>query len=278
MEQIISPEHADSSTQVSLVSCFAYCRGIRWHWRQSQVCGPNDPILVIHDLVLGPSGLDRFAETLKEFAPVYFPDLPGFGLTSSELDEPMGVRELSDAIAEWMDAVSLEPVHIVANAFGCQVAAELAACFPEHVKSLALAGPTLDPAGRGLVARSVRFLCSLLCEPVRLAGRRLIRQRRQRAQSTIQLALEHRIEEKLPEISVPSLVLRGRNDAIAPKRWTKHAARLLQNGLPVTLPAGSHYVGYSHPDLVAAVERRFTESLACVDDMRRSGSANSNVG
>jgi len=277
MEQIISADHENTPSEVSLVSCFAYCRGIRWHWRQSQVCGPEDPILVIHDLVLGPGGLDRFAQSLEEFAPVYFPDLPGYGLTSSEMDEPMGVREFSDVIAEWMDAVSLEPVHIVANAFGCQVAAELAARFPENVKSLTLAGPTLDPAGRGVVVRSLRFLWSLLYEPIRLAGTRLAREHRKRSRSTIQRVLEDRIEDKLPEITVPSLVLRGLNDAIAPKRWTKHAARLLQNGLPVTLPAGAHYVGYSHPGLVAAVERRFTESLSLVNGMRRSRTADSKI-
>jgi pimeloyl-ACP methyl ester carboxylesterase len=51
-----------------------------------------------------------------------------------------------------------------------------------------------------------------------------------RAWATVRLALEDRIEDKLPGIVAPTLVVRGEHDPIVPQPWAEQVTRLLPKG------------------------------------------------
>jgi pimeloyl-ACP methyl ester carboxylesterase len=252
-----------ASSEVGLVSCFAYSDGIRWHWRQSQMFGPEAPVILIHDLILSATDIIPLASRISEWAPVYLPDLPGFGLSSGQ-ERPLPITEMADSFVSWMETAGIQPAHIVANSFGCQLAADIAIRRPEMVRSLTLVGPTLDPCARGLAAGSTRFVAAMFSEPVQLLAERFTGYARNGITETrraFRIMLDDRIEEKLPFIGVPSLVLRGLHDPIASQRWIYKAANLLRDGSAGTLPAGGHCVEFSHPALVASAVRRFTASV-----------------
>jgi pimeloyl-ACP methyl ester carboxylesterase len=61
-----------------------------------------------------------------------------------------------------------------------------------------------------------------------------------RVWATYRLALRDRIEDKLPRIVVPALVLRGARDLIVPQRWAETVAGLLPAGELVVTPSGAH--------------------------------------
>src|SRR2546423_9165739 len=147
---------------------------------------------------------------------VYVPDLPGFGL-SDHPDRVFDVGEHAGLLARWLDALGADPVCLLGNSFGCQVAVDLARQRPDLVAALVLVGPTVDPAAAtvaGQLRRWVRDVCqedvrqaTILARDVRDAGLR-------RIAATLRLSLRDRIEAKLPLVRAPALLVRGEHDRV----------------------------------------------------------------
>lgn len=198
---------------------------------------------LVHGLGVGQSYFDPLAR-----------ELPG-RLLRPEQREPLPVPALADQVAA---AVS-ERVVVVANSLGCQVAAELAFRRPELVAALVLVGPTVDPAARTPIRQAFRLALDTWFEPPRLTGlviREYLRYGPVRLVRQARYALQHAIEERLREIAVPSLVVRGAHDRLCPADWCRQAAALLGTRL-VTVAGAGHAAHYSHPREVAAEISRF---------------------
>src|SRR6185295_19109680 len=68
-----------------------------------------------------------------------------------------------------------------------------------------------------------------------------------RAIEMVRMALEDRIELKLPRIVAPTLVVRGTRDALVPRRWAMEATRLLHDGRLIEIERAAHTINYSQP-------------------------------
>jgi pimeloyl-ACP methyl ester carboxylesterase len=164
------------------------------------------------------------------------------------------VPQFADWLAAWIRVRGLNDVALVGNSFGCQVAVELAARHPDRLTHLALLGPTMDRAARSAARQVARWLRNSLHErpsqlPLLLhdyaqAGLR-------RPLETFRLALRDPVEEKLPRVEVPALVVRGSRDPIIPQRWAEDAARLLPHGQLIVIPDETHTIVLSAPDKLA---------------------------
>ena len=133
-----------------------------------------------------------------------------------------------------MDAAGLGRSLLVGNSMGCQVVADLAASAPEKVEAVVLAGPTVDPPGRTRLEQARRLPADFPRERASLFYaelRGLWEAGLVRSWRTATHALEDRIEEKLPHVTAPALVVRGARDAVAPQGWCERAAGLLPRGL-----------------------------------------------
>lgn len=250
-----------------LVSCYAYCGGYRWHWRQTHDSFPGQPVVLVHGLASGGGDLVPLAGAITGWAPVLVPDLPGFGLSAGR-SQALDVGELAAALAEWMRVAGAVPAHVVGNSFGSQIAVELAARYPQQVRSLTLVGPTIDPEARGLYSQMSRLFAELRLEPRDLwllragrAGRYARGDGLKQALGTLRALLRDRIETKFPHIKAPTLILRGLDDPISPELWTRRAAQLIPNARSISLTDGGHCVHFSHPALVACALRKFTFPL-----------------
>jgi pimeloyl-ACP methyl ester carboxylesterase len=189
--------------------------------------------------------------------------LLGEELVRFDAREPLPIPERAELLARELD----RPALLVANSMGCQVAAELAARRPELVQALLLVGPTVDPRARSVRRHVGRFLEDAWYEPLSLTaiavrdylGRGplvLLRQAR--------LALAHRIEEVLPRLEQPAVVVRGAHDPICPHEWAREAAALLPRGRLVTIAGAAHAAHFSHPREVADAVTRLRETPAAV--------------
>jgi pimeloyl-ACP methyl ester carboxylesterase len=78
-----------------------------------------------------------------------------------------------------------------------------------------------------------------------------------RALHTFRHALADRIEDKLPQVRAPTLVVRGARDPIVPQAWAAEVTRLLPDGRMVVLPGGPHCVNYSTPAAFSRVVHAF---------------------
>jgi 2-hydroxy-6-oxonona-2,4-dienedioate hydrolase len=226
------------------------------HYRVGGARAEELPIvLLIHGLVVASTYMVPTAEQLAPFCRVYVPDLPGYG-KSYKPDKILGLSELADALAEWMDALALQKAHFVGNSFGCQIIAEFAVRHSQRIDHLVLQGPTVDPTARSLRSQFFRLLINspreqhsmgrIMLEDYRAAGLRRIR-------DTIKLALQDRIEDKLPLIKAPTLVVRGEKDPVVPQSWAEKVTVLLPHGKLQIIPNAGHTINYSMPAQFAAV-------------------------
>jgi pimeloyl-ACP methyl ester carboxylesterase len=195
------------------------------------------------------------ARALGDRYSVLVPDLPGHG-RSERPAEPLGIGGLAEALASCLDALGLERPALVANSLGCQVVTELAVRRPQRVGPLVLIGPTIDPERRQARRQVLAAVRDLTREPLSLLAvtahddavmgpRALL--------ATVRAAFADRIEERLPLIEQPVLVVRGERDPFVTADWAERAVALLRDGRLAVVPGAPHAVHYSRPDVVAAL-------------------------
>jgi pimeloyl-ACP methyl ester carboxylesterase len=204
------------------------------------------------------------AERLAPFHPVYLPDLPGFGKS----DKPRGalnITELADALAAWARAVGPARAAYLGNSMGCQVIIDLAVRYPDLINAAVLVGPTVDPAARTVPREIGRGALDLLGEPLFywpvLAWDYLIAGP-VRTLRTLGYACQDPVVDKLPRVKVPTVVVRGQRDPIAPRRWVEEMATRLPDSRPVEIPGATHAANYSAPVELARLVRAFLQSQA----------------
>jgi 2-hydroxy-6-oxonona-2,4-dienedioate hydrolase len=73
--------------------------------------------------------------------------------------------------------------------------------------------------------------------------------------------LEDPIEDKLPWVTVPTMVVRGERDPIAPQPWIDEAARLLCTDRVAMIPGWGHAVQYSAATQLIDVIRPFLSQV-----------------
>ena len=225
--------HTKPSTGVTK-SCWAVVGGLQMHARVSACRAPEEAqaVVLVHGLVVSSRYM---VPTLARLAPrhrVYAPDLPGFG-RSEKPPRALDISGLARALDGWMEAMGLGSAVLVGNSMGCQVIAELAVRNPARVERAVLQGPTMEPGARTLPRQVARLALDSLREPPSLLLVELLDLLAAgplRSLRTFRHAAEDRIEEKLPVLRAPTLVLHGGRDPIVPERWAREVAGLLPDG------------------------------------------------
>jgi pimeloyl-ACP methyl ester carboxylesterase len=228
--------------------------GLNMHAR---VLGEGAPVVLVHGCGVSGTYMLPLAQSLASSFTVFVPDLPGCG-RSQRPTAPLGISELADALADWLDAAGLECPAFVANSMGCQVATQLAVRRPDQTGPLVLVGPTVDPQRPTTRHQLLAGLRETWREPpalVALAARDEARFGVGALLATLRSAIADRIEERLPLIAQPTVVVRGERDHFVGQQWAERAAALLPQGRLVVLAGQPHAAHYTRPDLVAGIVR-----------------------
>lgn len=221
------------------------------------------PVVLVHGLVISSRYMEPLAGALGGDFRVLAPDLPGFG----ESDKPhhiLDVDELADALALWLEASGIARAAFIGNSFGCQVLAALAVRHPAVVDRLVLQGPTVDPQARNLFVQFWRDIINGRREPVPMGPLARIDYAKaglRRALLTMRVLIRDRIEERLPRIAAPTLVLHGSRDPVSPQAWAEEATRLLPHGRLVVVEGGTHTLNYTYPEKFAAAILPFLKEV-----------------
>ena len=209
----------------------------------------SPPIVLVHGLNISGRYLLPLANQLTPFAPVFVPDLPGFGL-SSKCWPPLNLTGLTVILHEFITALGITKADFVGNSFGCQIIVQLAICFPETVNCAVLQSPTMEPCARNPIVAGFRWLQNSMREPSSL-GRLTLRENMAagplRATYTFLEALRDRPEEKLPKITAPTLVVWGDRDVIVSRNWAERVTQLLKHGTLKILPEVTHIANFVAP-------------------------------
>jgi 2-hydroxy-6-oxonona-2,4-dienedioate hydrolase len=219
----------------------------------ASVVGTGQPVVLVHGFGVSGRYMVPLALSLADRFSVFVPDLPGYG-RSERPRAPLDIDGLASALDSCLSALGLERPAFVANSMGCQVVTKLAVDLPTRVGRLALIGPTVDPAQRrarhqvlcGLrdAAREPLSLVALAAQDEAAIGLRALL-------ATVRSALADRIEDRLPLIDQPTLVLRGEADRFVSAAWAEQVARLLPRSDLVVVPRQPHAAHYTRPRLVA---------------------------
>lgn len=221
------------------------------------------PVVLVHGLGLSGRYMMPTAERLAARYRVRVPDLPGFG-DSDKPGHVLDVPGLAAALHAWIEAAVREPVVLLGNSFGCQIIAEFAARHPTLTAGTILQGPTTPPEERSWLMQFVRWRQNAPFNPPDLSPLAYGDYRKAgylRTLLTFHHSLRHRVEEVLPRVRAPSLVVRGEHDPICREGWAEQVAAWLPRGRLVLIPAVAHTLVYTSPDELAAVCRPFIDEL-----------------
>jgi pimeloyl-ACP methyl ester carboxylesterase len=228
--------------------------GVRIH---AVVCGDGSPVVLVHGYGISGTYMLPLARALASSCSAFVPDLPGQG-RSDQSRGAADIQSLARALGDWLDASELIRPAFVANSLGCQIVTELAVRRPQRVGPMVLVGPTVDPARRGARHQLICGVRDSAREPfaiLALAARGNAAAGIRGLLSTARSALADRIEERLPLIDQPTVVVVGERDGFVGMEWAEQAAALLPRGRLVVVPGEPHAVHYTRPDLIAEIVR-----------------------
>lgn len=246
--------------------------------------GQGMPLLLVHGFPLDHTMWSGQIETFADRAHVIAPDLRGFG--RSELgSEPLTMAQLADDLAALLEALDVkDPVTLCGLSMGGYVAWEFWQRHGAHLRRLILCDTRAaadDEAARqarfetaervrnegsGILAEAMlpKLFAPATIEDhpdrVEAARRVMAATDRHAAAAALEgMAARRDFTPLLPEISVPSLVVCGVQDAITPATEMKAISDALPNAQFVPIQGAGHMAPLEQPD---AVNRAIVDFLS----------------
>jgi 2-hydroxy-6-oxonona-2,4-dienedioate hydrolase len=222
--------------------------GWKVHSRSAYSPRPGScPVVLVHGLSQSSRYFFPLAEQLGQNFDVYALDFPGYGL-SDKPDHTLSIAEMADLLAAWMTVLHIDKACIVGNSMGCNVIAEMALRHPARIHRAVLVGPTVDKYRRSAPQQILRTIAAAFHEEFSIIPRVLLDYTLagiRRSFTALNHVLTHSIEDLLPLMEMPTLVIRGENDPLSPQDWVEEVVRLLPDGRLAVLPVYGHGVHYS---------------------------------
>ncbi|QJQ94700.1 MULTISPECIES: alpha/beta fold hydrolase [Halomonadaceae] len=255
------PPQSEWMDRGPLQSLFTQVDGITMHALVSVDTAPDEaaPLILMHGSGLSSQYMIPTARELTNDFHVFVPDIPGYG-DSDDPGEVLDIAQMADWIVAWMEAIDLPRASFLGNSFGCQVIIEIASRYPQFVDRLLLQGPTTPPDERSTFWQFVRWrqnepynpemLGDVTIDDYRKAGLwRMIR--------SYIFQVTDPIEEKLPTIEAPALVIRGEFDPITHQAFSEMMASRLPRGELLVIPDVAHTLVFTAPRQLADATRAF---------------------
>ncbi len=259
------------ATDAPLHSVWDDIDGLRIHGRVSvpdSRAGHGPPLVFVHGLGVSTRYMEPTMARLAGRYPVAALDLPGFGRSASP-PHVFTVAEHARTLERWLRARGIGPAILVGNSHGCQVIVECVVHTPVRAVGLVLNAPTMDPAHRSALTMIARVIADVPREPWRLAAivvRDYLRAGPRRVLATLADALHDRIEEKLPHVVQPTLVVCGARDPVISVRWASEVARLVgieragaPGGTMQCVATAAHALPYDDPATFAGIVANFAD-------------------
>lgn len=251
----------NSLLKTQVRSFFTEVNGLVMHGVELGQGGGGTPSTFVLVPGLGLSGryMMPTAELLAAVGKVWVPDLPGCGM-SDKPKSGLGIAELADSLAAWMEKNEIRSPVLIGNSLGAQVIVDFATRYPDRLAKAVLVSLTVDPEARRVSSQLGRLLVDGLREPAEMYWIALtdyLRAGFGRVLQTLRHALADPVERKLSLIVCPVLVIRGGRDPIVPQRWAERATRLIDNGELVIFPHAAHAVNFNSPEALSEEVLRF---------------------
>jgi pimeloyl-ACP methyl ester carboxylesterase len=212
------------------------------------------PVVLIHGIGMSHR---YFARLHREFArsrDVHAIDLPGFGRFGRPRGE-FGQEGMARALAAVLQRLNVPRAVLIGHSMGAQWIVELARQRRDLAEGVVLIGPVADDERRTLRAQSVALARDTLGEPPRVNAIVLadyVRCGMPWYLTQLRHMMTYPIEERIADLSVPVLVVRGGNDPVAGLDWCRRLRDRAHDGSLVIVPGCRHVVQFAAPRAVAS--------------------------
>lgn len=276
---------ADSAVQ----GAFADVDGVRLHWEAS---GEGEPLLLIQGLGFSASMFYRLVPLLESRYRVIRYDARGIG-RSDVPDGPYTIERMAADAVAILDAAGAGTAHVFGCSLGGIVAQEVAISHGDRVRSLILC--CTHPAGEDAVWPDASVMDMLRTRHT-LPPEEAIRASvdvgyakttpREWIEEDIRRRLELPTSEKgyinqltgglgypgtkarLPQVTVPALVVTGDLDQMVPPANTDILADALPNARKVIVPGAGHVIFTDAADALAGAMLDFLDEVGAADARR----------
>lgn len=232
--------------------------------------GSGVPLVLVHG---GESDRTQFTALRSHFGPgirVISYDQRDSGVTVNP-PRPYTMSDLGDDIVALLDALDLPKTHLLGTSFGGAVAQHAALRHPERIESLILVATVPSWAVQSGVAAELlslsyeerqRKALDLFFTPQGqgVPGDRmkvLVKRTPEQNARREQVIREHEVRDRLPEIAMPTLIIHGSDDQVAPFAAAQVMEKEIPNAQMRVIEGGRHAIASEFPDTVARWVREF---------------------
>lgn len=247
-------------------------QGVDWSWFE---CGSGPAMVFLH----GGGGTGKaWTYQLRHFGDrfrVVAPDLPGFGQTAA-ITGVDRVSQITEPLLDFLLSLEIAEMILAGNSMGARVALTLAAQRPESITRLLLlsvVGLSLPeiPVANPLAIDPAHFMAGMVCHPEDFraktpyrtlddakelgAGRSTYARYQQEAE------IHPDADLRLERVTMPTLLLWGREDRIIPLAYGTALQTRLAQGRLVVLEEVGHLPHMEAPERTnAAIDHFLTET------------------
>jgi pimeloyl-ACP methyl ester carboxylesterase len=224
-------------------------------------------VVLVHGIGMSHRSFRRTQRALAVTHRTVSVDLPGFGGLPGA-GRRLEIEELADLVVRAVRSGGAGPFVLVGQSMGTQIVAEAARRFPDLVESVVLIGPVIAEGRRSALVQTMDLLRDCTLEGVRMNGVVFTDYLRSLPQYLRELRpmLRYPLEDTLPHVEQPVLVVRGAEDPVARHDWSARVAAAAPRGAFVELP-GPHHVQEHQPVAFARLVGEF-QRVQTLDALR----------
>ncbi len=217
------------------------------------------PVVLLHGVGMSHRYYARLHELFARTRTTYSIDLPGFGSLGrpeTDFDPQRMARGLAVVLAELGERRAV----VIGHSMGAQWVVELSRQRPGLVEAAVLIGPVVDDRRRTLGAQALRLVLDALREPPRVNAILLsdfVRCGIPWYAMQVRHMLRYPIEQRISEVDVPVLIIRGGNDPVAGLAWCRRLRGSGREASVALVPGHAHVVQFTSPRAVASAVHAF---------------------
>jgi 3-oxoadipate enol-lactonase len=221
--------------------------GIQLHYKEDWLGAPwlkHEPALLIHgNLETSDSWFEWVPRMAQEFR-VLRPDLPGFGYSTLPRGFEWSLESIPTVLADFLDKVGVDSAHVIGARLGGIIGMEFAVKYPQRTRTLIVASTpiTHDPpnpkTGMGNSVPGRENLGSAASkEQAEYWDKMLAAMNRETRVAVAKAISDINIENILPRIAAPTLVITNDRNPMHPVESVLHYQQKIPNSRLLVLPS-----------------------------------------
>jgi pimeloyl-ACP methyl ester carboxylesterase len=205
------------------------------------------PFVLVHGIGVSQRYFEPVARLLSQHGDVWMIDLPGYGGAPKPPGNP-SIEDHARVLGQFLKRHGITRPVLVGHSMGCQIVAALAENDPGITDRVVLVGPTSEAKARSVARHIWRLSIEMVLDPWRVKGivavDYLFRCGLPYYLRQLPNLFDDHIENRMPRLAARVLVMRGRNDPIAPRDWCRGLAEAAVDG-ELAEVAGPHVVMFT---------------------------------